>query len=358
MISMRAVLVPCLAGLQFVGAFVVLALCEAASERTLLLVALLLAAAAAAVGLVVARSIAEPVGVLQAQAERLAGGRVEPMPPLRTPYREIQAAGEAVGRMTAWLNLERVDSEALTERLREDARATEARLAERTAELDAAEARLEAARDEAKLLAQELNHRVKNLFAIISAIVSLSAGSARSAEELARTTRRRIEALSRAHMLTQGPGAGGQTVDLGRLAQAVLAPYGRAGSRRIEMGGPEVALPAQATTSLGLILHELATNAVKYGALSKEGGLVGLAWDVAPAESGRMVVLEWREEGGPEVEKPARDGFGSQLIRQVAAQFRAELDIDWRRQGLVARLTMDVPCPEAAGRGAAAGSAP
>jgi two-component sensor histidine kinase len=357
MVPLRAVLVLCLAGLQLVGALVIVGLSDTASERGLLVAALVLAAAAAGVGLVLARSLARPAGILQAQAERLAGGTVEPMPPLDTPYREIGGAGAALARMTAWLNLERVDQEALAERLREDARALEARLAERTAELDAAEARLEEARDQAKLLAQELNHRVKNLFAIISAIVTLSAGSARSAEELARTTRRRIEALSRAHMLTQGPGASGQTVDLGRLAQAVLEPYARAGSRRIEMGGPEVALPAQATTSLGLILHELATNAVKYGALSREGGLVGLAWETAPAESGRRVVLEWREEGGPEVEKPARDGFGSQLIRQVATQFRAELDIDWRRQGLVARLSMDVPSPEAA-RAAPSGSAP
>ncbi|MBK1624745.1 sensor histidine kinase [Afifella marina] len=334
------------------------------NRRNGVLLAALVAAVTAMIGLAIARSITRPVGALAGQADRISGGDISPMPPLRTHYRELQRTGFAFGRMTEWLNRRNAENQALTDELRAASRELEARVEERTRELNHANAqlreeaelraqqadKLERANRQAELLTRELNHRVKNVFAVVSAVLSLGARSARSVEDLASTTRRRIDALSKAHSATQGhPGRAGSIADLTRLAELVLAPYAGDGEARIDVSGVRVRLGGEVATALGLILHELATNAAKYGALRAEAGRVELSWTL-DEEGPRVLHLVWRETGGPVPQKPADDkrGFGTKMVEQIIAQYHATYHIDWRNEGVVVTLNMVLPADEPA----------
>jgi two-component sensor histidine kinase len=198
--------------------------------------------------------------------------------------------------------------------------------------------------DEARLLvARELNHRVKNLFAIANGLVSMTARSAKSPKEMAEALRGRLGALSRAHELAR-PTFGaderaGHATTLGRLIASILEPYAQAGpDNRLSLDGPQVSLGANAVTSLGLVLHELATNAAKYGSLSHSEGALTIGWG---ADNGE-VTITWTEAGGPPVaEEPAVRGFGSQLsTKSITGQLSGTLEHDWRPEGLQVRITL------------------
>ncbi|MBZ8132823.1 cache domain-containing protein [Afifella sp. IM 167] len=308
------------------------------------------------IGLLIARSITRPIGQLYSQAEDIAAGDLKPMPPLATRYNELHRTGLAFSRMTEWLRRERDANETLTGDLRQASRELEARVEKRTAELNAANARLKEeaelraaqaeslkkANAQAELLARELNHRVKNVFAVVSAVLSLGARSAESADDLARTTRRRIDALSKAHSVTQGHGSAAAASDLGRLAKLVLAPYVREDADQVSVTGEAIKIDNDVATALGLILHELATNAAKYGALSVPEGQVELSWQSEGAEDNRQLTIVWRERGGPKPIAPGPDkhGFGTQMVQQIAAQYRASYEIDWHEEGLTAILRL------------------
>lgn len=181
------------------------------------------------------------------------------------------------------------------------------------------------------LLAREVDHRAKNALAIAQAMVSLT--RADSVEGFVAAVTGRISALSRAHsLLAQSEWRGAS------LAQTIgdeLAPYAKQHEVRIE--GPAVSLTADAVQPLSLMFHELATNAVKYGALSRPGGLVEIGW---AARSGGLE-LWWNETGGPVIEAPKAKGFGSKLLQQVAvSQLGAKLGMDWREEGLQVRVLL------------------
>ena len=132
-----------------------------------------------------------------------------------------------------------------------------------------------------------------------------------------------------------------------RLEDA-LAPY-RGETGRFRIDGADLRLPPKTAVSLALAIHELATNAVKYGALSVDGGFVRIAWRVKPTagERGGRLHFEWREQGGPPVAAPSRRGFGTRLIeRSLAAEFEGEVAIDFRAEGVV--CTVDAPLPDVA----------
>jgi PAS domain S-box-containing protein len=194
------------------------------------------------------------------------------------------------------------------------------------------------AEEDRQLLVRELNHRVKNLFAVASGMVSLTARSASTPQEMGKALRGRLDALARAHNLIQPVIAGSEVQDRGalvrELVEAVLAPYASAG--RIAFDGEVILVGRNAATSLTLVLHELATNAAKYGALSTEEGRLSIAWTADSA----AVVLEWREDGGPAIQKPPEtEGFGSQLARKsVTGQLGGTVDYDWRPAGLFVRM--------------------
>lgn len=217
------------------------------------------------------------------------------------------------------------------------------RKAEAEALADGAAAIAEA-RDRADLLAKELNHRVKNLFAVILAIVKMSArGDAAAAPAVDRIAKR-IHALVTAHEVTQGLGKD-QTVDLAELIGKVIAPY-RSSSERCELDGGTVNLPGRHAVPLGLVLHELATNAVKYGAWSGPGGLLRIRWE---REDTRAKVI-WEEIAAGEATAPTeqgREGFGSALIRSSERQLGGTIVRRFAERGIVVEMDFTLEGGEA-----------
>ena len=192
-----------------------------------------------------------------------------------------------------------------------------------------------------EMLAGEMSHRIKNLFAIASALTAIAARSAATTTEMARDLTQRLTALGRAHDLVRPvPGEVEHKADLGDLLTVLLAPYGdREGAGgRVHVTAPELRVGEAAATTLALVVHELATNSIKYGALSTAGGTL----DVSCAADGDGVALVWTERGGPPVSAPAGPGgFGSRLVAQsVTGQLGGSIAFDWRPEGLVATLRM------------------
>jgi PAS domain S-box-containing protein len=193
-----------------------------------------------------------------------------------------------------------------------------------------------------QLLTSELNHRVKNLFAIASGLVSMTARTAKDPKEMAAALRGRLGALSRAHELVRpapmaAGEAGGQT-GLASLIEAIMAPYRQEGEFEIVLEGDSVRLGPNAMTSLALVLHEFTTNAAKYGSLSGPVGTLAVTWTL----DDEAVHVTWTESGGPVIgEAPSFEGFGSMLSqRTVSGQLGGTLDRDWRPEGLVIRMSM------------------
>ena len=193
-----------------------------------------------------------------------------------------------------------------------------------------------------ELLAGEMSHRVKNLFAIASSLTSLAARSAASTAEMAHDLTQRLAALGRAHdLIRPGPGQkAGEGALLGDMLAVLLAPYadGPAMGSRVSVSVPQVHVGETAATTLALVVHELATNSLKYGALSATDGAV----DVSCADHGGDVVVVWTERGGPPVSAPtARPGFGSRLVAQsMSGQLGGSVAVSWLREGVVVTLRM------------------
>ena len=199
------------------------------------------------------------------------------------------------------------------------------------------------AQERQRLLAREANHRVKNLFAIFHGIISLSARSARTPQEMAQSLRGRLDALVRAKDLIRpgimGTEAHSERTTVDEVVRTVLQPYEDGTSReRIVVSGPDVSVGTKAVTSLALALHEIATNAAKYGALSEPNGSIRIKWD----RQGGDLHFEWEEMGGPEIVAPPQaGGFGSVLTeRSIAGQLGGKIEYDWRRNGLKLRVTV------------------
>jgi PAS domain S-box-containing protein len=199
------------------------------------------------------------------------------------------------------------------------------------------------AQEQQCLLFREMNHRIRNLFTLAGTIVSLSTRFATTPEELADAVNARLVALGRAHDLTMADIAGGaknfdKATTLPDLAHTILAPYRTDGSLTID--GPDVPVSGKPAMSIALLLHELATNAAKYGALTSELGRVELSWRVSEDE----LALTWRERGGPPVTgRPETEGFGSVLARRTATgQLKGKIVHDWNEEGLTVNLSTPV----------------
>jgi two-component sensor histidine kinase/CHASE3 domain sensor protein len=206
----------------------------------------------------------------------------------------------------------------------------------RAARAEAAEANAEALRrahDRADLLARELSHRVKNLFAMILAIIRMSARNEPEAKDITDKIAKRVEALLTAQEVTQGAHHR-PVADLRTLVEMTLAPY-RGEASRCQIEGPDTTLPTQKVTPLGLVLHELTTNAVKYGAWN-QGGAVTVFWQRDGA--GPELILEWIEEC-PQSCKPAgKEGFGSLLMASAARQLQGSIDRSFIASGVKVRI--------------------
>lgn len=190
-----------------------------------------------------------------------------------------------------------------------------------------------------ELLAGEMSHRVKNLITIAGALTAMTSRSAETKEEMAHDLTQRLIALGRAHDLVRPlPGQPENAALLGDLISVLLTPYDDLGafSGRIRVAVPRMAISEAGATSLALVLHELATNSVKHGALSAQEGLL----DIACAIEGDEAVIVWTERGGPPVTPPAADqGFGSKLLdRVVTRQLRGSVSYTWPVAGMTATL--------------------
>ncbi|MEX0758715.1 MAG: HWE histidine kinase domain-containing protein, partial [Tistlia sp.] len=189
-----------------------------------------------------------------------------------------------------------------------------------------------------QVLLAELQHRVKNSLATVQAIASLSFREAAGAASELEVFRGRIRALSAAHDLLFR--TGWRAIELAEIVRSQLAPFEGHADRISVEGAAAVALSSSAAMEMGMVLHELATNAAKYGALSSESGRVRIAWALAGEGGGRLEV-EWRESGGPEVARPARQGVGTTLIGAAFNAFPgASVELDYRPEGLVCRLAI------------------
>jgi two-component sensor histidine kinase len=193
-----------------------------------------------------------------------------------------------------------------------------------------------------ELLAGEMSHRVKNLLAIATGLTHITSRSTSNTEEMAKELTQRLTALGRAHDLVRPlPGNQGSAALLGDLLSVLLAPYDDLGafSGRIRVAVERMGAGEAATTSLALVLHELATNSLKYGALSSGTGTL----DITTVTKGDQLELIWMERGGPEVKAPPEaSGFGSKLVhRSVSKQLGGKIEYDWDPKGLIVSLLLD-----------------
>ncbi|MCQ4162170.1 PAS domain-containing protein [Roseomonas sp. GC11] len=199
-----------------------------------------------------------------------------------------------------------------------------------------------------ELLVRELDHRVKNQFAVFDSLVQFTARGAADPAAMAETLRGRLRALGAAHDLVResagsGVARGLRPTRLDLLMGAVLGPFatgGLAAEERLRLQGPEQAVGPTAAAALALLLHEMVTNAARHGALRQPSGLVEIHWSA----SGGRLRLHWREQGGPPVlAPPTRRGFGTTLVRRTACgQLGGRVEFDWTHpEGL--RLTIEIP---------------
>jgi two-component sensor histidine kinase len=186
------------------------------------------------------------------------------------------------------------------------------------------------------LLIEELNHRVKNTLAILQSIATQTFRSASRAER--DKFEGRLGALAEAHnLLSREKWQGSELQD---VIRRVLEPYLLNNPERVRMFGPRVPLSPRLAVVLSMIVHEIATNAAKYGALSSESGTVALDWEIVEDGTGRQLRLIWTEAGGPPVVEPVQRGFGSRLIERSARdQLGGEATVDFLPRGVVYTVT-------------------
>jgi two-component sensor histidine kinase len=187
----------------------------------------------------------------------------------------------------------------------------------------------------------ELDHRVKNILMVVTSLVSQTLRGGGSAQDFADEIQGRIQALSRVHNLLNVHGQ--NYADLRQVVEGELAIF-RAGnhSRLVIDGTDTVRLTGRATQTVAMALHELATNAAKYGALSNDSGQVTIGWQVANSGEQRRLLLQWVETGGPTVKAPTRRGFGSQLIEDILTrELDANVRRDFKQEGV--RCTIELP---------------
>ncbi len=241
-----------------------------------------------------------PIGGAEAIAERPDGTRV-PFIAYPTPLRD--AAGTLVGAVNMLVDI----SERKQAELRQ------------------------------KLMVDELNHRVKNTLATVQSLACQTARRAQTPDMFRERLEGRLMALSEAH--DQLSRRNWDHADLREIADSALAPYAREAAGQVTVSGDPIRVNPRTALTFAMIFHELATNAAKYGALSRPQGRLALAWQILPQEAGPDLHMTWRESGGPEVAPPERRGFGTLLVeRGVKVELGGSARLDFPRSGVVCEI--------------------
>jgi two-component sensor histidine kinase len=190
------------------------------------------------------------------------------------------------------------------------------------------------------LLINELNHRVKNTLATVQSIAAQTFRHTPDANEAKRKFEARLVALGRAHNVLSDEKW--ESADLGDVVTDVLEPLAVHDGNRLRTGGGQIRLPPRSALLFAMVLHELATNAAKYGAWSNRTGSVSVQWEVKDHKNGRSLRLTWTENGGPTVRAPERRGFGSLLIEQSLADLGGKASLNYDPAGFSCTLELPV----------------
>ncbi|MBQ0770434.1 MAG: sensor histidine kinase [Sphingomonadales bacterium] len=193
--------------------------------------------------------------------------------------------------------------------------------------------------EQLKLHTRELHHRLRNLFATLQSIMTLTKNSATSIDDYIERIHNRLSALNRAQQILLDTNF--VTGSFAALVKDLCKTY-----PKVRWSGPDIILAENAMVSISLVLNELATNAAKYGALTSDKGLVKIKWTIVAVEEGPdMVKLSWSESGGAKaVSAPSLSGFGSSLIdHSITRNLRGEIDRDWAADGLQCTITFPAP---------------
>jgi two-component sensor histidine kinase len=194
-----------------------------------------------------------------------------------------------------------------------------------------------------ELLINELNHRVKNTLATVQSVAAQTLRTSALDAEVRHRLDARLIALSDAHNLLTEHNWTGATLD--EVVEMALRPHRSEREDRFEVEGPQVPLPPKSALALAMALHELTTNAIKYGALSNESGRVIIRWQVNDEDTGPRLHMTWTEQGGPPVTPPTRRGFGTRLVeRGLAADLGGSVQLSYPASGVV--CTIDTPLPK------------
>ncbi len=186
------------------------------------------------------------------------------------------------------------------------------------------------------LIVKELQHRMRNVLTVVQCFVANT--EAVTANDFRAALTARIVSLSDAYSMLEG--ANGGSIPFVDLLERTLKPHGIYPSDRIFLAGPAFALKPETALSLHIVFHELATNASKHGSLTHSSGRVEVLWDVIADHDGRAIAIQWREQGGPRVQKPTRKGFGTILLAKILSGARVQLD--FAPDGFVCRLLLNL----------------
>ncbi|MCE6076819.1 sensor histidine kinase [Agrobacterium vitis] len=200
------------------------------------------------------------------------------------------------------------------------------------------EERIRQALEAQETLTREMNHRVKNLFALTEGMLRQTLRASGSKEEMAEALSGRLRALSSAYSLVLRDNLAEEgDLDLRTLTEAILSPHVYWASGQVSIVGDRLICTERAATSIALVLNELATNAVKYGALGSDGGAVSITWRILDGK----LELDWVESNGPLVTEPVRAGFGNKLVETtIVRQYRGSLQYKWLPSGLSVAISI------------------
>lgn len=190
--------------------------------------------------------------------------------------------------------------------------------------------------DSLEFLLRELQHRMRNLLSIVQCFVANT--EANTAEDFRAALASRIATLSDAYTMIEHTRE--HRISLVSLLQRTLEPHGRLPSNRISLVGPDITLDPHIALPLHLVFHELATNACKHGALTSATGIIEVLWEFPNKLARQTLAVQWRELGGPKVEKPKHRGFGMHMIAKALSG--AQVELDFAPEGLVYRLLLEL----------------